>query len=93
MSPIVTVQVRISGRVQGVGFRLFVQRQALAHGVTGWVRNRPDGSVEALFEGSREALDALLGQVHRGPPGARVTDVAVNPAAGGHEDFEVRPTA
>jgi acylphosphatase len=69
------VQVVISGRVQGVAFRANCQRQAMALGVTGWVRNLWDGSVEALFEGPDEAVDAILRWCWRGPSSAVVTDV------------------
>ncbi len=67
------LHVHLKGRVQGVGFRYFVQRTAGQTGVTGWVRNRWDGSVEVLAEGPRAVLDQFLGAVRRGPPGAHVT--------------------
>jgi acylphosphatase len=77
------VQVVISGRVQGVAFRANCQRQATARGVTGWVRNLWDGSVEALFEGPDEAVDAMLQWCWRGPSSAVVTGVeAVEPEPG-----------
>lgn len=74
------VKVVITGRVQGVGFRASCQRQAVALGLTGWVRNRWDGAVEALFEGPAEAVDAMLAWCHQGPPMAYVTGVEVTPA-------------
>jgi acylphosphatase len=74
---IMRVQVVVSGRVQGVAFRANCQRQANALGVTGWVRNCWDGSVEALFEGSEQAVNAMLDWCRRGPSAAVVTDVAV----------------
>ncbi len=65
----------VSGRVQGVGFRFFVVEAAEAEGVSGWVRNRPDGQVEVLAEGDREAVDRLEGRLRNGPPAARVERV------------------
>ncbi len=59
--------VRITGRVQGVGFRFFATSHASRHAVTGWVRNRPDGSVEIEAEGSRGNVDAFLAEIRRGP--------------------------
>jgi acylphosphatase len=66
------VRVRIEGRVQGVGFRAFVQREAIARGIDGYVRNRRDGGVEAVFDGLTEAVDAMLVCCRRGPRGSRV---------------------
>ena len=87
-------QIRVSGRVQGVGYRASLQHEARERGVSGWVRNRSDGSVEALLRGSTEAVEALIAWARRGPPGARVTNVAVIamdelPA---HAGFELRAT-
>lgn len=86
------VKVVITGRVQGVGFRASCQRQALALGLTGWVRNRWDGTVEALFEGPTEAVDAMLTWCHQGPPMAYVTgvEVTVPPDAPPERGFRVR---
>jgi len=64
--------VMIRGRVQGVGYRAWTERQALARGLEGWVRNRRDGSVEAAFSGPDEIVDAMLEACRRGPPSARV---------------------
>jgi acylphosphatase len=85
------VRVVVRGRVQGVAFRAYTADAARRAGVTGWVRNRPDGSVEAAFEGGPSAVDELLAFVRRGPRAARVDDVLVNeePLAG-DEDFEIR---
>lgn len=67
---------RISGRVQGVGFRMFAQDTAIALGLTGWVRNQENtGGVEMVAEGSLADLQRLLEAVRRGPPGARVDHV------------------
>ena len=67
----------VRGRVQGVWFRGSMQDEAETLGVAGWVRNRPDGTVEAEVEGAREVVDALIEWARHGPPGARVTDVEV----------------
>lgn len=64
--------VMIRGRVQGVGYRAWTERQALARGLEGWVRNRRDGSVEAAFSGPDEIVDAMLEACRRGPASARV---------------------
>ena len=65
----------IYGFVQGVGFRFGVERTARSHGVAGWVRNRPDGAVEAVFEGEPEDVEALVDFCRRGPRGAEVDRV------------------
>ena len=80
----------ISGRVQGVGFRYAMAEEAERLGVTGWVRNRRDGTVEAVIDG--DAADALLAWARRGPPAARVIEVEIADVAGGFERFEMRPT-
>lgn len=64
--------LRIAGRVQGVGYRDWLQREARRHGLFGWVRNRADGTVEALLAGEEAALSAVLSACRRGPPLARV---------------------
>jgi acylphosphatase len=69
--------VVIYGFVQGVGFRFGVERTATARGVAGWVRNRPDGAVEAVFEGERADVEALVEFCRRGPRGAEVERVDV----------------
>ncbi|HET8628599.1 MAG TPA: acylphosphatase [Thermomicrobiales bacterium] len=73
----VRARALIAGRVQGVYFRDSTRKRAELAGVTGWVRNRPDGRVEALFEGEEEAVRGLIAWCHTGPPHARVADVAV----------------
>jgi len=70
-----TLDVRVTGRVQGVGFRAATVRQAHLLGITGWVRNAPDGSVEVLIQGDAERVDQMLSWLHRGPPAARVAEV------------------
>lgn len=80
----VTRHLRISGRVQGVGYRDALCSEALAHGVSGWVRNRRDGTVEAVVQGSAAATDAVIAWAHRGPPAARVAAVEVQDAAAEH---------
>jgi acylphosphatase len=67
--------VVVHGFVQGVGFRFAVEREARSRGVAGWVRNRADGTVEAVFEGAREEVEALVGFCRRGPRGAEVERV------------------
>jgi len=71
-----TIQLRVTGRVQGVGYREALRSEAQRLGVTGWVRNLADGSVQALAQGSDAALAALLAWARRGPPAARVERVA-----------------
>jgi len=73
----VRCRVVVSGRVQGVFFRDSCRAQAQRLGVRGWVRNRPDGSVELVAEGSRDRVDQLLDWCRQGPPRATVTDIAV----------------
>ncbi len=74
----VRAHVFISGMVQGVFFRQTTKRQAQIHGVTGWVRNLPDGRVEADFEGEEAAVKALVEFCKRGPRGAQITDFSVD---------------
>jgi len=66
---------RVRGRVQGVGFRWFVEREAQTLGIAGWVRNRSDGTVEVLAQGTREQLFALRSKLQQGPRASRVDDV------------------
>ncbi len=70
-----TLAVQITGRVQGVGFRVATVRHAHMMGITGWVRNAGDGSVEALLQGPHDQIDRMLSWLHVGPPGARVREV------------------
>jgi acylphosphatase len=73
-------QVRITGRVQGVGYRAWVEHRARAHGLEGWVRNRRDGSVEALFAGPADVVADMIALCRRGPSAARVEAVTEEPA-------------
>ncbi len=77
MSERARMTAEVHGRVQGVGFRWWVRREARALGLSGWVRNEPDGSVRAEAEGPRDALDVLADRLRTGPPGSRVDRVAV----------------
>jgi acylphosphatase len=83
----------ITGRVQGVWYRHSTIIEALRLGITGWVRNRHDGSVEAMIAGSAEAVAAMIEWARHGPPDARVDHVAVELGEGRFEGFEQRPTA
>jgi acylphosphatase len=78
MSDIVTRHLAITGLVQGVGYRWATVAEAQRLGLAGWVRNRNDGSVEAVVQGSPEAVKALIAWAHRGPSGAMVRQVAVD---------------
>ncbi len=75
-----TIRAVMSGRVQGVSYRAWTKKRAMHHGVAGWVRNRPDRTVEALFSGPLAAVDALLAECRRGPLMARVDDITVTEA-------------
>ena len=83
----------IHGRVQGVGFRASLAWEAQKEGITGWVRNRRDGTVEAMIQGSDEAVAAMIAWTRRGPPGARVDRVGVELGSGEFTGFEQYPTA
>lgn len=97
MEPQEARHLMISGRVQGVGFRYSMASAARRIGLSGWVRNRRDGTVEALIAGNTEAIAAMLVWVRQGPPGASVDRVAVERAAVGeypdHTGFEQLPDA
>lgn len=82
----------VRGRVQGVGYRNYIQYKAGLLNVKGWVRNRLDGSVEAVVHGSPEAVAEIIDCAKRGPRAAEVTAVTVSDAEGRHEQFVVRPT-
>jgi acylphosphatase len=82
----------VHGRVQGVGYRIFVIRQATRLGLTGWVANEPSGRVRCVAEGPRDALETLLGILRAGPAGAAVerVDASWSPPSGSFADFDVR---
>jgi len=80
------------GRVQGVGFRQFMLQSARELQVTGWVRNRADGSVEAMVSGTAPAPEAMIQRARSGPAHARVTELIVTEAQGTFDCFELRPT-
>ena len=82
----------ISGRVQGVGFRYSLAEEAERYGVTGWARNRSDGTVEAVIDGPSDAVEAVLVWARRGPPSARVTEVRSEEVPGTFERFDLRST-
>src|ERR1700687_2675855 len=91
-------QVTIRGRVQGVGYRAWVEDRAVAHDLEGWVRNRRDGTVEALFAGPAEAVAAIIVACRRGPFSARVEAIVERDARAdelalrGGEGFATLPT-
>ena len=91
-----SVRLVIAGRVQGVGYRDFVRTEAEARGLSGWVRNRRDGTVEAFASGAPDAVDDLIAACWRGPPAARVADIHIEPAARDADplgvSFAIRPT-
>lgn len=88
----VTKHLAISGRVQGVGFRFYMERKARELGLAGWVRNRRDGSVESVVQGSAQAVEAMVAWARQGPPSAVVSEVRISEGEGEFGRFEVRPT-
>jgi len=86
------VHAIVRGRVQGVFFRAYTQREAERLSLAGWVRNRADGTVEAAIEGETSAVDEMVRWLHRGSPGARVDEVEIEEEAplGGGRLFEIR---
>lgn len=91
-SELIRLHAVIEGRVQGVYFRATTQREALARGLAGWVRNLWDGSVEVVAEGRRAALESFEVFLHQGPPSAQVTHVEItySAATGEFSGFHVR---
>jgi acylphosphatase len=73
------VKVIVKGIVQGVNFRYYAQRQAAKLNITGWVKNLPDGSVAAVFEGDEQDVEAMVQWCRRGPPSAQVTELIAQP--------------
>lgn len=92
MTEKVTRRLAIRGRVQGVFFRESMRLAAERLGVTGWVCNRQDGSVEAVVQGTPEAVEAITAWARRGPEDARVSGVEASEASGDFFRFEKRPT-
>jgi acylphosphatase len=92
--PLQQLHAQIEGRVQGVGFRYFVQQSATRLGVTGWVRNRWNGTVEVVAEGDRTQLDQLVARLNRGPTGSLVQKVDVSWAEASQKfsRFRIRQT-
>jgi acylphosphatase len=88
----IRARLRVDGKVQGVFFRASTVEQAVKLGLTGWVRNCPDGSVEVLAEGRKEKIDALANWCRQGPPGARVRGITIDweHYRDEFEDFRVR---
>jgi acylphosphatase len=91
MANLARAQVLISGRVQGVFYRASTRDQAAARGLTGWVRNLPDGRVAALFEGDREKIEGMLAWCRQGPPYAAVDEVLADwqPYRGEFQGFNI----
>jgi len=85
-------RLRIHGLVQGVGFRYAMHREAIRLGLAGWVRNRCDGTVEAVVAGPAAAVEAIVAWSHRGPSSARVESVSVAAEEGRFDGFEQQPT-
>ncbi len=86
------VHLYIEGIVQGVFYRAFTRDLALRNGLTGWVRNLPDGRVEVVFEGDEDAVAKAVTECYKGPPGARVRDIEMfeEPYRGEFGDFTIR---
>jgi acylphosphatase len=83
--------VSVTGRVQGVFFRAWIREQAAELGVTGWVRNCPDGRVDSHIEGEQAAVQQLIERLHQGPPAAKVEEVRLwDVELCDFDDFEVR---
>jgi acylphosphatase len=96
----VAQHVVVKGRVQGVGYRAWTERQALQRGLAGWVRNRRDDSVEAMFSGPADVVAAMIQALHRGPPASAVETVDQRDATADEvamirpgDRFSVLPTA
>jgi acylphosphatase len=89
---ITTRHLHIIGRVQGVGYRWSLTQEARHLGLKGWVRNRLDGSVEAVVSGPADAVDAIVEWAGRGPPLARVQGIEISEAGGTYTGFEQRET-
>jgi len=88
----IRVHLIIEGRVQGVWFRDSTRKEAISRGITGWVRNLPDGNVEVVAEGEKDMIEELVAWCHQGPPYARVTRVnrIDEPWKGEFDTFKIR---
>jgi len=88
----VSADIVVSGRVQGVGYRFFTEEAAARYGVSGWSMNMPDGSVTLEIEASKESAERFIDELKKGPPMSRVTGVSVEwkPYAGRHSSFFIR---
>ena len=87
-----TKHLIITGRVQGVGFRYYMEYKARQFHINGWVRNRRDGSVEGMIQGTAENVEALIVRAHRGPPKAAVASVVISEGSGHYTEFVTLPT-
>ncbi|HXX85772.1 MAG TPA: acylphosphatase [Casimicrobiaceae bacterium] len=92
-APGIARRLLITGRVQGVGYRFAFADEARELRLQGWVRNRRDGSVEAIVAGPAAHVEAMIAWAHRGPPAARVAAVSVEIVEGEFSDFDIAPTA
>ncbi len=89
----IVLRLEIRGRVQGVGYRWSMAAQAQRLGIRGWVRNRLDGSVEAMVQGPQPAVDRIVAWARQGPRAAAVTEVLTHPGAGSFDGFRQLPSA
>ena len=89
----VAARLLVHGQVQGIGYRITLRQEAGQHQVKGWVRNREDGSVEAVLQGEHTAVEQVIDWARRGPSGAKVRKVDVDwvPPDTSWQDFEIRP--
>jgi acylphosphatase len=92
MSETITRRITVRGRVQGVGYRNYIEYKAGELGIGGWVRNRLDGSVEAVVHGTPQAVTAIIECAQRGPRAAQVTAVEVSETGGSYAAFTIKPT-
>ena len=88
-----TKHLRIAGHVQGIGFRAAMYREAVRLDVTGWVRNRKDGTVEAVIQGPEKSILQMVAWARRGPAGGRIEQVVVSSVDGIFPDFELLSSA
>jgi len=86
-SPVITIEIYVSGRVQGVGYQYFTLKTARSLNITGTVRNLPDGGVKIIAQGTRPQLDALITALKKGPTSARVKSISINETDSHPESF------